>query len=74
MKRNDACMKKQRTDGYYVLVRSYVPSGEYHLEPKYIKDVLSTKCRSDMDIHKTGPCNGCQYPQDTDYLKEQGLL
>ncbi len=32
------CANEKRQPGYYVLQRVYVPSGEYHLEPFWIKD------------------------------------
>jgi len=73
-KSNTACMKKQRQSGYSVLTRRYLPNGEYHLEPEWIKDTMSDKCRSDMDVYKLGPCGPCKYPQDREYLVAQGLL
>lgn len=35
------CKNALRKPGYYVLTRVYLPSGEYHLEPQYIKDVTT---------------------------------
>jgi hypothetical protein len=74
MKPHTACMNKKRKDGYSVLVRKYVPSGEYHFEPHWIEDRSSVGCRSDFDPLKTGACKGCEYPQDVGFLKEKKIL
>ena len=39
------CKNALRKPGYWILVRNYLPSGQYLLEPEYIKDTSSwTKC------------------------------
>ncbi len=74
-KHNTACMNRPpRAEGYSVLTRKYVASGEYHFEPEWIENRMSTKCRSDMDVYKLGPCKGCTLEQDIEYLIEKGLM
>lgn len=74
VKANTACMNKQHWSGYSVLTRHYLKNGEYHLEPQWIVDTMSKKCRSDMDIKRVGPCKGCEQEQDVDYFRLQGWI
>ena len=72
--RNEACMKKVRQDGYWKMETRFDEYGIPDVYMRYIKDTMSDKCRSDMDIHKVGACKGCELPQDFDYFRSQGLI
>ncbi len=76
--RNEACMKKVRQVGYWVKVREYYTldgiEGPYGLVDQFVRNVMSEKCRSDVDIWRTGSCKGCKQEQDFDYFRSQGLV
>lgn len=68
--------RKQFEPGYFVLVRKYMPSGEYHLEPEWIAHAMSTHCRQIGVLindrwEELEDCAGCTAPRDWDYINTQ---
>ena len=62
------------SQGYTVLVRDYVPSGDYSLTPEWIPHTMSRLCRQtgvliDGKWIELRECAGCLTQRDTEYIE-----
>lgn len=76
--RHAACKAKVRKPGYWArdgvdLIDNAFGRAIGVIKMIWIDDTSSKQCRAAEDADKTGPCAGCEFPQDRGYLVRTGL-
>ena len=64
------CSNKTRKAGFYMMARSYLPTGEFFMELKYIADTMSKDCRHDKSLTDRR-CGECSKRGNGDALAEE---